>query len=229
MVVLLHGLFLSGWVMVRLARRLRRCGLRTAIFSYPTRRRSPADNARDLAAFLVRLSVPRVDLVAHSLGSLVVLHLLAGQSGLRADTGSGPRVRRVVLLGPPLGGSVVARRLTRRAPGRWLLGRSVEQGLLGDGPAVPPDVDLAVIAGSRGWGIGWLFGGLPRPNDGTVAVAETRTPNCRQHTVLPVSHMGLVFSPRVARRICRFLRHGELEAAGRASPALRDRGRGGTR
>ncbi len=229
MVVLIHGLFLSGWVMVRLARRLRRCGLRTAIFSYPTRRRSPAENARDLAAFLVRLSAPRIDLVAHSLGSLVVLHLLAGRTGLRADAGSGPRVRRVVLLGPPLNGSAVARRLARWAFGRWLLGRSVEQGLLGGCPAVPPGVDLAVIAGSRGWGIGWLFGGLPRPNDGTVAVAETRAPDGSRHTVLSVSHMGLVFSPRVARRICRFLRHGELEAVGRASPALRDRRRGGTR
>lgn len=229
MVVLIHGLFLSGWVMVGLARRLRRCGLRTAIFSYPTRRRSPADNARDLAAFLVRLSVPRVDLVAHSLGSLVVLHLLAGRTGLRADTGSGPRVRRVVLLGPPLSGSAVARRLARWALGRWLLGRSVEQGLLGGGPRVPPGVDLAVIAGSRGWGIGWLFGGLPRPNDGTVAVAETRAPDGSRHTVLPVSHMGLVFSPRVARRTCRFLRDGELEAVGGASPALRNHGRGGLR
>ncbi len=229
MVVLIHGLFLSGWVMVWLAWRLRRCGLHTAIFSYPTRRRSPADNARDLAAFLARLSVPHVDLVAHSLGGLVVLHLLAGRTGSQADTGPGPRVRRVVLLGPPLGGSAVARRLSRWAPGRWLLGRSVEQGLLGERPAVPPGVDLAVIAGSRGWGIGWLFGGLPRPNDGTVAVAETRAPDCRRHTVLPVSHMGLVFSPRVARRTCRFLRGGELEAVGRARPAPRDRGRGGTR
>ncbi len=219
-VVLLHGLFLSGWVMVWLARQLRRCGLHTAIFSYPTRRRSPADNARDLAAFLVHLSAPRIDLVAHSLGGLVVLHLLAGQDGLRAETGSGPRVRRVVLLGPPLDGSVLARRLARRALGRWLLGRSVEQGLLGGRPVAPPGVDLAVIAGSRGWGVGWLFGGLPRPNDGTVTVAETHAPDCPRHTVLPVSHMGLMVSPRVARRICRFLRHGELEAIGRPCPAV---------
>ena len=206
-VVLLHGLFLSGWVMRWLARALRRCGLCTAIFSYPTRRRSPAANAADLAAFIARLQAPQVDLVAHSLGSLVTLHLLARCDARR-------RVRRVVLLGPPLDGSVVARRLARRAAGRWLLGRSLERGLIGGRPAAPAGVDLVVIAGDRGWGFGWLLGGLPRPNDGTVAVAETRAPDCPRHRVCSVSHMGLVFSPRVARCVCRFLRDGAWGAAG---------------
>lgn len=207
MVVLLHGLFLSGWVMAWLAWRLRRRGLRTAVFSYPTRRRSPARNARELAAYLERLSPGRVDVVAHSLGGLVVLHLLAQ----RPAPDAAARVRRVVLLGPPLNGSVLARRLARWSVGRRLLGRSLDRGLLGDRPSAPAGADIAVIAGSRGWGPGCLLGGLPRPNDGTVALEETRAPDCPRHIVLPLSHMGLVFSPRVVRRIHHFLRDGGLE------------------
>lgn len=197
--VLIHGLFMSGWVMGLLARRLRGCGFRTATFSYPSRRRSPADNAADLAKFVAGLEASRIHLVAHSLGGLVVLHLLGNRS-------AEPRLARILFLGTPLAGSTVARRLLRHRAGRWLLGRSVERGLLGDRPRAAPGLDVIVIAGRRGLGIGCLFGGLPAPNDGTVTVAETRAPDCPRRVIVPATHMGLVFSKPIARQVCDLLR-----------------------
>ncbi|MHB1240440.1 MAG: alpha/beta fold hydrolase [Gammaproteobacteria bacterium] len=196
--VLIHGLFMSGWVMGCLARRVRGCGFRTAIFSYPSRGRSPVDNAADLAGFLARLRASRIHLVAHSLGGLVVLHLLQDIPE--------PRLGRILLLGTPLAGSTLVRRLLRHRPGRWLLGRSVERGLLGDRPRAAPGLDVMVIVGRRSMGIGCLFGGLPVPNDGTVTVAETRAPDCPRRVIVPTTHMGLVLSRRVARQVCGFLR-----------------------
>ena len=46
--------------------------------------------------------------------------------------------------------------------------------------------------------------------DGTVGVSETRLPGATDHIVLPVSHMGLLVSPRVARETGLFLQNGRF-------------------
>ena len=48
------------------------------------------------------------------------------------------------------------------------------------------------------------------PNDGSVAVSETRLPGATDHITLPVSHMGMLLSARVARETGGFLVHGHF-------------------
>ena len=48
------------------------------------------------------------------------------------------------------------------------------------------------------------------PNDGTVAVSETRMPGATDHIVLPVSHMGMLLSARVAQETGHFLTQGHF-------------------
>lgn len=201
-VVLVHGLWMPGWAMALLALRLRRCGFRTVVFSYPAVRNSLSQNALQLSRFVARIAAPRIHFVGHSLGGLLVLQMLADYSE--------PRTGRVVLAGSPYGGNVVASKLARSALGRRLIGCGMAQSL---GQQTPPCTDryaVGVIAGCRRLGMGALVGGVPRPNDGVVTVEETRVPDARDHIVLKVSHSGMLISTGLARQICAFLQHGHF-------------------
>jgi len=202
-VVLVHGVLLGGWVMRPLARRLRARDFRAVIFNYPSRRRSVSENAAALTGFVHGLQSPVVHLVGHSLGGLVILQALQTSADLPPG--------RVVLLGSPVQGSLVARRLARHVWGRWLLGRSLEVGLLHAASRWTADRQPGVIAGCLPLGIGRLLGGLPGPHDGTVTVDETAMASAQDSVILNVTHMGLVFSASVARKVCDFIEHGRFE------------------
>jgi pimeloyl-ACP methyl ester carboxylesterase len=201
--VLVHGLWFGCWAMGRVARGLRDAGQQTRCFGYPSTQGSLFEHAAALLDFARRTPAASLNFVGHSLGGLVILRMLAGADDLPPG--------RVVLLGSPLGGSVVVRRIARLPGSRLLLGDS--RAALDDGfDAMPPGREIGMIAGSRPLGLGWLAGGVGGPGDGTVAVAETRAPGLADHCVLPVSHSGLVFSRAVIRQTVGFLRTGRFEA-----------------
>lgn len=205
-VVLVHGIWMARITLVPLQQRLRRAGFVPHILAYPSLRATPASNARRLGELVRRLRAPRVHLVGHSLGGIVVMHLLEGEVP--------PRVGRAVLLGSPVGGSAVAHLLARSWLTRHLLGQSVERGLLGEAPHADGRHPVGVIAGTLPVGVGRLVPGLTEPHDGTVALGETRLPGAAETLTLPVSHTGLVLAPSVAREVAAFLRTGRFERAG---------------
>jgi pimeloyl-ACP methyl ester carboxylesterase len=200
-VVLVHGLWVHGIAMELMRRRIARRGYRALAYSYPSMRLSFAENAERLARFCRGLEVPRVSLVGHSLGGLIVLGVL--------ERGPGFTPGRVVLTGVPVSGSFAARRLARLPGGRAALGRSLPDWLEADRPAPDRRVEIGVIAGQLPIGLGRLVApDLPAPSDGVVSVAETRLPGMRDHIVLNVSHSGMLVSRAVAQQICEFLRMG---------------------
>ena len=68
-VVLVHGLWLSGWSLLLLRRHLHRCGFSaTHTFSYSSVGRDLLENGTALNAYLLTLSATTVHLVGHSLG-----------------------------------------------------------------------------------------------------------------------------------------------------------------
>ncbi len=203
-VVLVHGIWMMGLALVPLQRRLARAGYDAHILAYPSVRAAPAENAERLRAQVLRLKADVVHLVGHSLGGLVVLHLLAARPPAK--------VGRCVLLGTPASGSAVAHFLARHPLGLKALGKSVVRGLLGEGPPATEGRELGVIAGGLSVGVGQLVQALERPHDGTVAVAETVIPGAAASIVLPVSHTGLVLAAVAAQAVIAFLR------AGRFSP-----------
>ena len=202
-VVLIHGLWMPALVMVLLARRLRRAGWATFRFAYSSRHATLRENAAALAVFVRRIDVPRVHFVAHSLGGLLLMQLLKDYPDLPPG--------RVVLLGTPYRGSHVAMRLSHHAWGRWLCGLSLDGALLGDGPRWTGGRELGIIAGNLPIGAGWIISGLAKPNDGTVAVAETMVAERSDAITLPVTHSGLVFSTAVARQVVGFLNTGSFQ------------------
>ncbi|MDY6980435.1 MAG: alpha/beta hydrolase [Pseudomonadota bacterium] len=203
-VVLIHGIWMTSLELRLLGRRLQKCGFDCRYFRYPSLRRTPRQNAARLRRYLQSVQAERVHLVAHSLGGIVLAHLFAQEAP--------PHPGRVVMLGSPLQGSVVARHLAGQRLTRWILGRSIQSGLLGDAPAWQGTHESAMIAGTRPRGIGLLLapGRLVEPHDGTVAVNETRSDGLAQHLNLPHTHLSMLFVRDVATQVCSFLQQGRF-------------------
>jgi pimeloyl-ACP methyl ester carboxylesterase len=200
-VVLVHGLWMRGFVMALMRHRIERCGYRVLSYSYPTIRLSLHENAARLERFCRKQGAVRLHFVGHSLGGIVVLSLLERATALN--------IGRVVLAGPPFAGSFSARRFARLPGGDKVLGRSIRQWLDQARAADYTRCEIGVIAGSSGIGLGTLIApDLPRPNDGVVTVDETRVPGARDHIVLGISHTLMLVSAGVVRQICAFLRNG---------------------
>jgi pimeloyl-ACP methyl ester carboxylesterase len=195
-----------------LRRRLEARGFTVHDFTYSSITGSLADNAEALGAFVERIPGETVHLVGHSLGGVLICALL--ERSLPA------RMGRVVCLGSPLKGSKTAARLTRWPGGRHLVGRClVDVHARGGFDAWRPGVEAGCIAGRLPFGVGRLIGPFPEPNDGTVAVDETRVAGLADHIVLPVSHVALLWSAQVGAQVEHFLEQGRFRHESTALPA----------
>lgn len=203
-VILVHGLWFGAWSLALLARRLRAAGFEALRFHYPSTRSGLGQHARDLRRFVAAFPRDTVHFVAHSMGGLVVLKMLADAEDL-ADG-------RVVLLGTPMGGSEVARKSSRIPGGRQLLGTALAALDRGCGEMTCRR-EVGMIAGTRGVGLGLLVGGTGGPGDGTVAVAETQADGLADRIELPVTHTGMLASGAVARQVAVFLQTGRFDVA----------------
>jgi hypothetical protein len=72
---------------------------------------------------------------------------------------------------------------------------------------------VGIIAGDLPVGLGRLTTGVPSPNDGTVAVEETRLDGITAHMTLPVSHTSMLMSSEIARETQYFLENGCFSGA----------------
>jgi len=205
----IHGLWMTGAEAFAFRRRMERDhGFDTTFLAYRTTQ-EPLDAVIDkLREHIERQRPDTLHIAAHSLGGLVALNFLARH---HAMTPPG----RLVLLGSPVKGSAAARRLSGFEFGRRLIGPVATEVLLAawrrDGMAADAlPRDTGVIAGTRPMGLGRWVAGFDEPNDGTVAVAETELDGARDRLVLPVSHLGMLMSPRVAAACGQFFREGRF-------------------
>lgn len=205
-VVLVHGLWMPGAELALLQHRLAGAGYEPLKFRYASVSADIDASADRLAAFLTTLDAPSVHLVGHSLGALLILKYIARHGAGRVD--------RIVCLGPPFTGTAAGDRLARLPGGTQFMGRGIAQ-LRREAPTRDWDGrrELGIIAGSLGFGMGRVLGGLPTPSDGTVAVAETRLAGATDHVVLPVTHFSMLWSRRVAEQVVAFLRDGRFSHA----------------
>jgi pimeloyl-ACP methyl ester carboxylesterase len=188
-----------------LRRRLARdSGMKTHAFHYRSVAGSMSDIAARLAQFARSLPAGRVNFVGHSLGGLVIYRTLEHVTDLPPG--------RVVFLGTPAVASRAALGAAERlASASKLLGRCVAEELLTEqSRRWRIDRQLGIVAGTRPVGLGQFFGPLDGDNDGTVAVNEARLPGATDFITVPVGHMGLVLSSRVARETCTFLKEGRF-------------------
>jgi pimeloyl-ACP methyl ester carboxylesterase len=156
-----------------------------------------------LADFVRELATPEVHFVGHSLGGLVIHRFL--ERFPEQPPG------RVVFLGTPSVASRAAQYAGRFSPVAHLMGQSVAEELLQPRERRWTHSDpLGIVAGTQPLGLGQLLAHFDEENDGTVAVRETRMPGATDHIVLPVSHLGMLVSARVAHETGLFLTQGHF-------------------
>jgi pimeloyl-ACP methyl ester carboxylesterase len=203
-VILLHGLWMRGFALAMLHRRLIEAGFRVHRFDYLS---VAATQQRILDRLQARMDglageADAVHLVGHSLGGLLALRACLEAEALPQG--------RVVCLGSPLKGSAAARGFAGWGRGgEVLLGHNrelLQQGFeRWDGPR-----EVGMIAGCMPLGLGAVLGHIEGAHDGTVAVEETRLPGLADHYVIEANHTGLLFSPEVAQQVAQFLRNGRF-------------------
>lgn len=182
-VLMVHGLGRTPASLLFLARRLRREGYRAELFGYYAFVESHPWIVGRLAQQLRRLAREGkpVGLVGHSLGGLLLRQAVALVPELE--------VRSLIMLGTPNQAPRLARRvrhwrafrLLARSCGEFLATPTAISGL--PTPAYP----YTLIAGNNGWQ-GRLSPFGDEPNDGFVAVGETRITPTDKPVILPVAH-----------------------------------------
>jgi pimeloyl-ACP methyl ester carboxylesterase len=200
-VILVHGLWYGSWALRALSRRLHRDGFKIRYFTYPATSASLGAHAGSLYEFARTTKADGLHFLGHSLGGLVILRMLSETPDLPPG--------RIVLLGSPLGGSIVARRL-RNLPGSGKLLGEARTTLEAGYSRLPGDRETGLIAGSMRLGLGFFMGGTGGPGDGTVSLDEASIPGLQDRMVLQVSHSGLLYSGKVARHAANFLETGRF-------------------
>lgn len=206
-VVLLHGLARSARSMEPMAAALREAGFVVVNQGYPSRSAAVSNLTAYLDQALADPALatcPRIHLVTHSMGGIVVRHRLA--------QGVPPRLGRHVMLGPPNQGSEVVDKIGGWAPFRWINGPAGnELGTGPDGPASlgPARIETGIIAGR------WTINGInslmiPGPDDGKVAVEHTKLDGMKDHIVLRTAHPFLMRNRDAIALTIRFLRTGSF-------------------
>ncbi len=199
-VVYLHGLARSGRSMSGIAKQLRAEGYDPHVYSYASRRLTIVEAAEDVRARIHSdLGDQPFHAVTHSLGGI-----------LMRLVGNDLNLQRMVMIAPPNQGCLAARGLAGHPLYRWFYGPA-GQGVLTPEDWPVPRAPFAVIAGTR-VGVnptGWytrarrVFGG--QPNDGTLAVDETKLEGMSQFSTVPASHTFIMNHPLTRRLVLDFL------------------------
>jgi pimeloyl-ACP methyl ester carboxylesterase len=195
--------------MKRLERALAADGYAVLNLRYPARRQGVEDLAAHLGRAVIQSrSAPdqRVHFVTHSLGGIVVRYYLQTRPPLN--------VGRVVMLGPPNGGSELVD-LMRKIP---LLRKHTgpSRGQLGTGPEGMParlgpvNFEVGVIAGERSLNplFSWL---IPGRDDGMVSVERAMVAGMTDFLVVSRTHTFIMSTQEVIRQTRAFLRNGKFD------------------
>ena len=206
MVVYVHGMWMPAeemaFVRLHLKKEHRLAG---KLFDYPSIKGTLDENAELLDEFVRELDADEVHFVGHSLGGVLSLRTLA----LNPQIPPG----RVVCLGSPLTGSRAAEFLHSTDWGSLILGNTITDGVVHESANdwatdVTRTRDIGVIAGTKPVGLGRLVANFNEPNDGTVAVSETRLDGAKHHLCMDVTHTSMVLSADVADQTAAFLKTG---------------------
>lgn len=208
-VILLHGIARTGRSMNTIEADLRAQGYQTVNITYPSTTQNLDEIVKTLRGGALSdefwAAAGDVHFVTHSMGGLVARRYLE-----HYPEGN---VRRVVMLGPPNKGSEVADFIAD-----WDLYKQV-YGPAGQDltthaatpPALPPQVEVGVIAGTQSWLAplsALLLGGA---SDGRVSVEATKIDGMKDHIAMSATHSFIMYHPSVKRQVLHFLRNGSFD------------------
>ena len=192
-VVVLHGLYMSGFVMRPLCARLEKSGL--AIFNLSYNTLSP-DRETIFAQIDAFINDKETALVCHSMGGLVA------RAYLEANSLQSQNVKKVITLGTPHKGSHIAEKMQQKGFNTFLK-NSVEF-LLSKNGDWPFNAKLYSIAGDLPIGLMPLIA-KGSQSDGTVLIDETKLNGMAEHKVFHLSHTSMIYSRQVMDYIIKLL------------------------
>jgi pimeloyl-ACP methyl ester carboxylesterase len=180
-IVMVHGLWMKPWTWSAYRRFFIRHGYRVHRFGYRTTGQPMERSAMKLAAFVNSRDQHTVHLLVHSMGGLLAMQAM-------------PHINKpgkLVMLGSPVQGSRVARKLQQKGWHRTFLRHATKP--LTSGVSQPHRLRPSLmIAGTRPMGLGRVIERQLGPGDGTVALAETRAEWIDEHREIHTSHFGLL-------------------------------------
>lgn len=191
-----------------MARRFKQQGFQTHIFQNRYLLQTPEQNAQRLLTHLQALPADTVHLLGHSLGGIVIMHILR----LNREQPTGERFTngKIVLIASPVKGSHVARLLYANRLGRKLMGRCVVGGVLTGMPEELDGREVGVISGSSRAGLTAMIYRSEHSNDGMINEYETQLEGAQDTVSVPQSHASMLFSRRCSELAMRFLQHGRF-------------------
>ena len=196
-VVVLHGLYMSGFVMRPLCARLEKSGLKILNLTYTTL--SP-DRAAIFDKIDRFIGGKPTALVCHSMGGLVA------RAYLEANSLQSRHVEKVITLGTPHKGSHIAKQMQQKGF-EMLLKNSVEF-LLSENGDWPFNAKLYSIAGDLPIGLMPLIA-KGSVSDGTVLIDETKLNGMAEHKVFHLSHTSMIYSRQVMDYIIKLINQSE--------------------
>ncbi len=209
-VVLLHGLMRSHQSMRSMEKTLRAADCGTVLrFSYASTRNTIGDHAAALQEVLTGLPKDaKISFVAHSMGNIVVRHMLADLKEEGDPDGLLQRFQCMVMLGPPNQGAAIARRLAYTKVFGLVAGKTGLQ--LGPnwqqlvGSLAIPEFPFSIIAGdlSQKNVRNPILG---EASDFVVQVEETHLEGRESFTTVPVLHSTLMKNATVQQLVVDFL------------------------
>ncbi|WP_165701099.1 esterase/lipase family protein [Crateriforma conspicua] len=227
-VMLLHGLFRSHRSMMGLEDAIEKDEQLDAVtYSYASTRGGVAEHAAALADTLRSLPKDRpIAFVGHSMGNIVVRHLIADLQASGDPDHLLPRCKAMVMLGPPNQGAIIAKRLAQTG----VFGIVTGQGGMELGPefeklekhlAIPP-FPFAIVAGDMS------DEAIQNPltegaGDFVVSVEEAYLPGAADTQTFPLLHSFIMDDPDVQAYTIDFLKtHLGLKELPTGTPEVSD-------
>ena len=208
-VLLVHGLWRSGFAMRSIAADLEEHGYLTVSVDYPSTEAEIPDLVQRyfLESYheCVATGAQKIHLVSHSMGGILIRHFLQNRAL--------PLGSKVVMLSPPNQGSKLSEKFGDSWWYKWLVGpagvslSSKQTGIISKLKPIPAQV--GIIAAYRDWSL-WPDDWLPQPNDGTVSVASMKLAEMDDFILVNSGHAMMRFNDEVQNQIRQFLAVGEF-------------------
>lgn len=193
-VVLVHGLWMKKWTWASYRRFLSKQGYKVYSFGYKTTKQPFELSTMQLTAFVNSRTESTVHLVVHSMGGILTMRAL-------------PKINKpgkLLMLGSPVNGSKVAKKLEKMGWHKGLLKHATEPLTVG---ITNPESDRPVmmIAGTSPYGMGRFIERHMGVSDGTVAVDETEADWINYHQTIHSNHFGLLRNKQAKQMTLDFL------------------------